>query len=86
MSLRIIRSVIFTIHDGEVLRNDKRAVANFLGSDEHEKKFSRLGYAAESEVLPFIRSITPEGQLIKLYKGPSGHGGGCEECVLAEVE
>lgn len=85
MARQILRAVVFTIHDGVVLDGDKKAVADFLGSPTHEEKFSRLGYAAEREVLPFLRSITPDGQFIKFYKGRSVLGGGYEECVLAQV-
>ena len=85
---RIVRSVLFTIHEGMVLNDDKEAVAEFLGSPEHEEEFSHLGYSSSNkdDVLCFIRRISPKGQLIQLYKGPSGYGGGCEECVLAQVE
>jgi hypothetical protein len=86
MTHQIVRSVVFTICEGRVLNEDKNAVAKFLGGSHQEQELSRLGYENERGVLAFIRSITPEKQLINLYRGPSGYGGGCEECVLAQIE
>ena len=94
MRKRIGSSVIFTIVRGRVLDNDKEAVAEFLGSEANEQEFSRLGYTAfhtvltlspPNPLLAFLRRITPEGSNFELYKGPSVHDGGGEECVLAEV-
>lgn len=90
MARQILRSVVFTTHQGNVLENDKAVVVDFLGSAVREKEFSLIGHDTDSRyvdgaILNYVRSVTPEGQLIQFYRGTSGYGGGCEECVLAQV-
>ena len=85
MRKRIGSSVIFTIVRGRVLDTDKEAVAEFLGSEASEKELSRLCSTAPHEVRAFLGRIEPKGRNFWLYKGPSPHGGGAEEYVLAEV-